>query len=60
MDEEGTTFRCKEKFHKVERVFPMVIWPEFRIEQNGDDDHSGMHPTLFVSGHVTFTFRDAK
>ena len=24
---------------KVERVFPMVIWSEFRMGQNRDDDH---------------------
>ena len=34
--------------YKVGCVFPMVIWPEFRMGQYRDDDHRD-HAPLFIS-----------
>ena len=38
-------------FCKVGRVFPMVIWSEFRLGSNEDDDH-GEDATYFISENV--------
>ena len=37
---------CNGHFHKVGRVFPMVIWSEFRMGQYKDDGPGTTHPTL--------------